>query len=286
MSSFVTGARGFLGTALCHALRMNGEVIFTRPHGEAAQPIHPSVTTVYHLAAQTSAYAAQAHPLMDLASNLTEFVALLEELRHLPQSPFLVFASTATIAGVVPTLPITEQTPADPTTFYDVSKFCAEQYLLQYIREGWLRGCILRFTNIYGPCPPSQAEDRGIVNKLVARAKAGQALTCYGTGEYWRDYLYLDDAVTALRAATAFPIRTSGRMFYVAAGRSMLLRDVFELVKRLVNPSIEIQTVPVPPGLYPIEWRHVQVNPAAFEAATYWRAEWTVEDGIREMAAR
>jgi UDP-glucose 4-epimerase len=63
-----------------------------------------------------------------------------------------------------------------------------------------LRFAVARVTNPYGPGQPQQRTAYGIVNRMIHLALAGDTLTVYGDGAQRRDYVYVDDVVTALLA--------------------------------------------------------------------------------------
>lgn len=303
MDILVTGARGLIGSALCSRLVAKGHrlicqsrsahenspgVTWIRHDLAADSPANlarlPTVDVVYHLAAQTSTYAAQQDPVRDLLANVLGFLNLLQAMRAQRSPPFVVLTGTATQIGLSDRLPLHEGLPDRPITFYDISKLTAEAYLKQYVREGWLTGCCLRLANVFGRHQPGQQLDRGIIDKIFSRALAGQEILIYGDGDYVRDYVFIDDVVSALELAPEHRDRTNGRAFYIGTGIATTLKDAFlkvgALAARISGKQAEFRYVEPPGGLSDIEFRNAVIDNSAFREATGWSPKYDFQSGL------
>lgn len=301
MRVLITGATGLIGSALVEKLRGEHELVCQsrRAHdvvdgvrwiehdlsGDSWERLAPSdFDVVYHLAGQTSTYAARNNPLTDLNVNVNGFVRLLEYLRIQRSPPFVVFTGTVTEAGLTERLPITEDMPDRPVTFYDISKLTAELYLRQYVREGWVKGCTLRLANVYGGSRPGQQQDRGILDRVFAKAFAGERVIVYGDGMNLRDYIYIPDVVSALLLAPKHAATTNGRSFNIGTGRGIALKDAFAKVAALAGPRASgapvFEHVACPFDLPDIDRRNAIIDSSAFTAATGWRPQFDFETGL------
>jgi len=252
--------------------------------GEADLAAFAAVDVVYHLASQTSTYAARTNPLVDLEINAFGLLRLLEHLRRQRTPAFVVFTGTATEVGLTDRLPIREDMPDRPITFYDISKLTAELYLKQYVREGWVNGCTLRLANVYGGSRPGQQRDRGILDRVFAKARMGERVAVYGDGASLRDYIFIDDVVSALIAAPQHVAATNGRSFNIGSGRGVSLCEAFTKVAALARPGSArealIEHVAPPADLSDIERRNAVIDSSAFTAATGWTPTFDFEAGI------
>ena len=302
MQALVTGASGLIGSALCEKLLCDGHSIVglsrtgreNRPdfrwirHDLTRDPWenlpHLQFDLVFHLAGQTSTYSARQNPVGDASANIFGTLSLFEYLRAQTSIPFVVIAGTATEVGLPETLPINEELRDHPITFYDVSKLAAEMYLMQYVREGWIKGCALRLANVFGRRTNGQPADRGILDKVFSQAKLGNAATIYGDGSYLRDYIHIDDVVSALVAATNNRDETNGRYFYIGTGKGTTLKDAFTKVVALARgdtePPCMFQYVSPPNELSPIEFRNAIVDSTAFRQATGWAPKYDFDRGL------
>jgi len=300
MTVLITGATGLLGTAL--RAKLQGTAILCQ--SRSAQPPSPGVIwikhdlvqdpwedlslpdldIVYHLAGQTSARNAKQDPIVDLSSNVLSFLRLLEYLRRRQHPTFVVLASTATGVGLTEELPIHENIPDKPITFYDISKLTAEIYLKQYIREGWVHGCALRLCNVFGRSQSGQKRDRGIIDKVFSQAVSGQNITIYGDGNQLRDYIFIDDVISALTLAPINPVRTNGHTFLIGTCKGTPLKDAFmkviTMAASITGTPVGLQHVTPPADLSDIELRNAIIDSSAYTKATGWPAQYDFDTGL------
>ncbi|MBE0596221.1 MAG: NAD-dependent epimerase/dehydratase family protein [Desulfuromonadales bacterium] len=308
----VTGGGGYLGSALvallhrfdCHIVRLSRhggtgqETAAWRVRelrGDIADPAIweqslGGVDFVFHLAAQTSTYIANADPVADQAVNVAPMLYLLEGCRRQGVSPTVCFASTVTVAGLPQRLPVDETHPDHPLTIYDLHKQMAEQYLRWYAEQGLVRGVTLRLANVYGPGPHSGSADRGILNQMIRRALAGEPLTVYGGGEQLRDYVYVDDVTRAFVAAAGEAERLNGQHFVIGSGEGHSIAQAMEMIAEgaaaRTGQAVPVLHVEPPAALSPIEGRNFIADPRRFGQATGWRPHYSLAQGIeRTMEA-
>lgn len=304
----ITGGAGYLGSSLVrqiaergdHARRLfRGDKTPQPAASEHIEDFHGDVTSradlqravegvdvILHLAAQTSIYVADADPLADLDVNVRPMLGLLEACRARGGCPTLILASTATLAGISPRLPVVADAPDEPATTYELHKQSAERYLKHYCQKGIVRGCALRLANVFGPGPKSSRPDRGILNGMVRRALAGETLKIYGSGEFLRDYIYVDEAARAFLCAADRAAAVNGRHFFLASGVGHTLADAVRLVARLVGETtgkpVAVEHVPPPATLAPIENRNFVADTEPLWQAAGFRAAVSLEQGLRQ----
>ncbi|MHA1598161.1 MAG: NAD-dependent epimerase/dehydratase family protein [Alphaproteobacteria bacterium] len=303
----VTGAAGYVGSSLVRALAdtpcrllLHGRNAVTLPDGVVADCAtvvgdirqenfwdciaEQNVDVVFHLAGQTSLYVATDNPLDDLAINAAATLGMLEAIRRGDKPVDVVVASTVTLFGLTDVGPISEAVREQPLSIYCLHKLTMEHYLRLYARQGWVRGASLRLANVYGPSAGEQAPDRGVLNKMIARATAGQALTLYSPGDWVRDFVYISDVVDAFLAAGAHAQSLNGAPYNIGSSVGTSLEDAYKLIiertTAATGTTVDLTYVDPPETMNPIEYRNFIADISAFSGKTGWRASVNLSDGI------
>lgn len=300
----VTGASGYVGSALvaalldrrAHVIRISRKAMppLAGCRDLRGDPANPATwdgaaleaEVVFHLAGETSTYAALADPAASLRANVLPLALMAQAFRRAGRRPVVVAAGTCTVYGAPQTMPVDEDQAPAPLSHYDTHKLMAEMQLAQDTREGFILGCTLRLSNVYGRGPAFQgATDRGVLDRMVRKALAGEALTIYGDGSYRRDYTHLNDVVAAFLAAGSSPALWYGGAMMVATGRSWTLAEAFTLATQRVAAAtgrepLPLLSAPWPQGAHPIEFRNFVARPRRLSAATGWTATISLPDGI------
>ena len=301
----VTGAGGFLGGRLVDRLALGNRRILrvsraTLPQLETSsaelidvigdvsdRQVWDAVTdadVIFHFAAQTSVAAAANDPDGDFKANVLPMRHLLAACGERRRRPIVIFAGTVTQAGLPSRLPVDEDVPDNPITVYDQHKLIAEAALKSATGQGVVRGASLRLANVYGPGGHGRNADRDVLNRMIRRALDGDPLTLFGSGEYVRDYVFIDDVIDAFLMGAARADQISGRHFVIASGQGISIRDAFALVAarvaRVTGQHVPVTITEPSAPLSAIEQRHFVGEPARFTAATGWRPACGLAAGI------
>jgi nucleoside-diphosphate-sugar epimerase len=303
----ITGASGYLGSALREALHRQGAdvlLVSRRPlaarrgervlqadprAGECWRHIVEFAGVIFHLASNTSVYTAAADPAGSLEATVLPICHLVAASRDAGRTPRVIFASTATVYGLTVRLPVSEQAPPDPMTTYDQHKLFAERELALAASAGTLAPVSFRLSNVYGPSPGSSgAGDRGILNKVLARALRGEEIHVFGGGRYVRDYVFVDDVIEGLLAGGMIA-ETHARTFNLSSGSGVTVRDAFALaIERaalVTGRPGRLVDVPWPAHAERIEFRNYTADVGALRTATGWRPLVSLADGIDRLVA-
>lgn len=153
--------------------------------------------SVVHLAADTRVMDSIENPVHNFENNVVGTFNLLELCRELGVNRIVAASTGGAILGdVVP--PVHEEMAPRPTSPYGASKLMLEGYLSAYSAAYGIRGCALRFSNIYGP---RSLHKGSVVAHFYKQILAGEPLIVYGDGSQTRDFLYAGDLVEAIRKA-------------------------------------------------------------------------------------
>ncbi len=305
----VTGANGYIGSALidklanisCQIIALSKKKESKGSFPQRKAEILPvegdirapdiwekylkNIDVVFHFAAQTSSKISNKNPLKDVNINLIPIINLIETSQKKNFSPAVIFSGTVTQVGLTKEYPVNEDFDDNPITVYDVNKLACEKYLQYYSNQLNKKAVTLRLANVYGPGASSSSPDRGILNIMVKKALRGEDLTLYGKGDFIRDYIYIEDVAEAFLLAGAKIDKTKGNYYLIGTGCGYSLKDAFGLVKNVVKDKIKknvnIEQIPMPEGISPIEYRNFVADTTKFKEATGWEAKFLLEEGIR-----
>lgn len=184
---------------------------------------------VFNLSGQSGALRSMDDPWTDLDLNCRGTLVVLDAIRHVNPAAKLVTVGSRLEYGRPETMPVDESALGEPLSVHAIHKRTIEQYLRLYRRLFGLRFTIARVTNPYGPGQPAGRTAYGIINRFIHLALAGEALTLYGDGRQLRDYIHVDDVVTALVALALAP-GADGKAYNVASGTGTAMADLAAMI--------------------------------------------------------
>lgn len=299
MNILITGGAGFIGSHLVRQLLALGHEVTVldnlstgvREHLPAdgfafwelddrapearERIISGHFDVIVHLAGQTMVDASIRDPHFDASENVMGTVNVLEAAR-LSGVKRVVFASTAAAYGDVAEamLPLREELPLKPLSFYGLTKVVVERYLALYHALYGLDYVVLRFANVYGERQGDKGEG-GVISIFAKRVAKGKPLTIFGDGGQTRDFIYAGDiangivhALTTEHANTAYNLSTQ---------TETSLNDLVMLFGKTVEQKLHPAHKPAREGDI---YRSMLANEKA-KALMGWRPEVSLEEGLR-----
>ncbi len=247
----VTGGAGFIGSHLARRLIESGrEVLIVDDLTNGSRDNIPAAAAfvegdiaeaatwerlsgehfdaVCHLAAQSSGTLSFAEPMRDMRSHLPGTFLLLQDCLQRGVKKVL-YASSTTTYGEPERLPVDEDHPQRPLTYYALGKLCVERCLEFHARLG-LEHTILRMPNVYGPGQNLDNKHQGMVSIYLAEMLAGRPIVVKGGSERFRDFIHVDDVVAAWMLALENPAAI-GRIYNLGSGVASTVGQVLEALK-------------------------------------------------------
>ncbi len=259
MNFLITGAAGFLGSSLANYLVREGHqvrglddlsagdpdvlsqsVLFTRGDVNDRPKLWTllqDVDCVYHLAARVSVPESVLYPREYNAVNVGGTVSLMEAMRDVGVRR-VVFISSGAVYGDRGEQPLLETAFPNPRSPYAVSKLAAEYYV-RTIGDLWgIETLSLRVFNAYGPgqhLPPSHPP---VIPHYLRQALRGSTLVMYGDGAQTRDYVYVDDVVSAMISAATAP-GINHLVINIGSGKETSVRELVRIIMEVTGVNAE-----------------------------------------------
>lgn len=248
----VTGAAGFIGAAVAKAMQQYGFIVVTVdnlstgfrsnvPEGVIFiegncqdDKLIDSLAiykfeAIFHIAGQSSGEISFDNPIYDLESNSSSTLLLLKLALKVNCNKF-IYASTMSIYGYLGDHAVSEEEEKNPASFYGVGKFASEHYLRLYAKYG-INSYAMRLFTVYGPGQNMDNLRQGMVSIFLAQANTKSDIQIKGSLDRYRDFIYIDDVVSAFIAAFSSDLK-GHHYFNVCTGKKT---TVGELISNIIN---------------------------------------------------
>jgi UDP-glucose 4-epimerase len=307
--ALVIGGLGFIGVNLTERLVADGHAVTVvtpsrRRHAERADGFEArgarivegdlrdaqamtkvvvGQQVVFNLAGESGAVRSMEDPWTDLDVNCRGNLVLLEALRAVNREAKLVFVGSRLQYGRQVRQPVNEEQSPDPLCLHAIHKLTVEKYLRLYGALFGLRFTIARVTNPYGPGQPKGRTAYGVVNRLIQLALADQTLPIYGDGTQRRDYIHVDDLVSAL-VRLSDSSSSDGRAFNVGSGVGTRMIDMAQAIVDMAGRG-RIERVPWPSLAGQVETGDFVADVSRIQADLGWTPALSLRDGLRKTIA-
>jgi GDP-L-fucose synthase len=248
MKVLVTGATGFLGSALRRALERNGDevVALSSADSDLTRPdsLHPwdryAFERIYHLATWTQAGDfCLRHPGEQWVINQQIHTNLLAWWQQRQPQAYLVAVGSS--CAYDPTLELVEENflsgvPTESLLAYAMTKRMLYVGLAALRKQFGLRSLCAVPATLYGPGPHRPGRQShfvfDVIRKVVLGKRHGEPVVLWGDGHQRRELIYVDDFVSAL-------LRLAGSddvdLVNVGHGEDFTIREFASLVCRHVG---------------------------------------------------
>lgn len=297
----ITGAAGFIGSALAQKLIDDGKSIVTIDNFSTGYqeniPFGVDVIegdcsdsntiskldkyefdAIFHIAGQSSGEVSFSNPEYDLKTNALSTLLLLQYALKTNCKKF-IYASTMSVYGDQPDISVNEDAYILPKSFYAVSKMASENYMRIYSEYG-IYCTSLRLFNVYGPGQNMMNLKQGMVSIYLAQALKDKRIYVKGSPERYRDFIYIDDVVNAFITALENQ-KFNYNCYNIATG---VRTTVKELLSKLIGNfsfNIPIEYIGSTPG----DQFGIYADIKKVRTEIGWNFEIGLKDGIQKMIA-
>lgn len=247
MKVFVTGATGFIGVPLCHALATRGHTVYAlvRNPLKAEQIRHElihivkghildpdslakgmeSCDAVIHMAALVKAWSRD--PDEFHAVNVGGTLNVMHAAVQTGIKRVLITSTAGVFGPSLDGKPVNEQVlqKTDFFTRYERTKALADEEAKKFPAQG-TEVIFLHPTRVYGP---GQMSDSNSVTAMISAYVKGKWHIIPGNGESMGNYVYIDDVVQGHLQALETGI---GGEHYILGGDNISYNQLFDLIRK------------------------------------------------------
>ncbi len=304
--ALVTGGAGFIGSHLVDKLQKTYEIhildnLSTGNRSNVAKnitlhvedirkqsnvhtlikKIHPDI--ILHVAGQASNINSFTDPHFDIDVNFQGTVNVVLAALAAKTKRFL-YASSMTVYGPPDSIPVTEQQPCRPVSYYGISKYAAERFMLATATRTDLvspfQATALRMFNVYGPRQSLTNPYQGPVGIFLGHVLRGEPITIFGDGKQTRDFIYIDDVVSTWIKSIDNQ-KTYQNTYNVGSGRRMTIRAIADAVISAAGKNPKTYPVVYKPIL-PGEQLHMRADIRKISADMEFKATTSFQKGLSQ----
>jgi UDP-glucose 4-epimerase len=297
MRCLVTGASGFIGSWLVRDLVGQGAEVLAvirkssdlwrlqdcigkiqtvqaslEDIGSAADTIKRfAPDTCFHLAWTGGNSSKSVNDLAQVYANVPGSLELVR-ISHAAGCRAYIYLGTCVEYGTY-SIPVRESDAARPQNLYGAAKNTIMLLSEALCARMDMRFCGVRVFWAYGPMDDENRMIPSVINKFLLGQRPG--LT---RGEQQWDFLYIQDAVTAL-AALATSENAAG-IFNLGSGKPRPIKDVVNTLRDLIDPAADIGFGDIPYA--PNQVMHLEADISKIKTATGWAPSTSLEEGLRK----
>jgi len=295
----VTGAAGFIGSAIAQKLVKAGNEVWTIdnlstgfkeniPRGvvfieggcqEPSSINHLKETrfnAILHFAGQSSGEISFDDPVYDLRTNTESTLRLIKYGLENGCKRF-IYASSMSIYGNVKDKAIPEDHVTKPLSFYGVGKLASENYMRIYESKG-LEPTSLRFFNVYGPGQNMSNLRQGMVSIFLAQLLKKDKVLVKGPLDRFRDFIFINDCVDFVTGIIEDE-RSYGIACNVGTGLRTTIKELLEKIMEMSGLSKQIIIEKGTPG----DQKGIYADISLAETALGFKCKYSLDEGLAKM---
>lgn len=295
-TALIIGGTGFIGQALCTQLLSQRTKVHVIARHADTLPQHKNLyahkasmedsklmaecltecSHVFFTASDTIPGNSAKKPVLELEANLEPALIFLDTLQQFPDTHLIFFSSGGTVYGNPKVSEVTEDHALNPLSYHGAMKTSLEAFMHAMSTQCGSHISALRPSNVYGPGQRYRA-DFGIIRKLLEHAMQGKPIEIWGDGETIRDYLFIDDCVSA--TLSLMNIETKGfNSFNIGSGTGHSINDICDVVDRITMSPLQRHYHPA----RSIDVKKVVLDSTKLQQMTGWQPMVSIEAGIEE----
>ncbi len=265
----VTGAAGFIGSAIAKKLILQGNKVITIDNLSTGNIDNVPENCIYikgdvydeniikqlenykfdaiiHIAGQSSGEISFENPVYDLKTNTQSTLMLLDYAKKNNVNKF-IYASSMSVYGDLKEEFVNEKMELHPKSFYAVGKLASENYMKIYSSFG-IECTALRFFNVYGIGQNMDNLKQGMASIYLAMALKDKKIVVKGSKDRFRDFVCIDDVVDSVLCCLESKKQKGFDVYNVSTGVKHTVEQVINEIQKNLSYKVDVEYVAGTPG--------------------------------------
>ncbi len=145
-----------------------------------------------------------------------------------------IYASSSSVYGDNPDLPLKESSIPMPKSPYGVTKLAGENLVMVYHKNYGIPSVCLRFFTVYGP---KQRPDMAF-HRFFKAIKMDEEINVFGGGNQKRDFTYIDDVLEVIMRI--IEIKPEGKILNLGGGHTISINEVLEIIGDVTKKKFKV----------------------------------------------
>ena len=192
----------------------------------------PVCNTILYYAWDSTPGKTALKPQFEFNANLIPLIRFLETLQNFSDRHLFFLSSGGTVYGNTTSKATTEDLPFHPRSYYAASKISSEAFLTAFGRQTDNQITILRPSNFYGIGQP-YIKGFGLIRAVFEHLLNNTTLEIWGDGSAKRDYLYIEDFISANLLLLNHPPISNVQIFNVSSGDYASINEICETIEKI-----------------------------------------------------
>ena len=168
-------------------------------------------------------------------------------------------------------IPTSEKDKIELNNPYAATKFLGEELVMKYASIFKMPNISFRFFNVYGPKINISGPYSAVIGNFLFQKKNNKPLTIVGNGQQTRDFIHIDDLVSAF--LKAIKSKRVNKIYNLGSGKRTSINTIAKIIggkKKFIPPR---------PG----ETKHSLANISKLKKEIKWKPKTSINTGIKKL---
>ena len=225
---------------------------------------------IFHLAAFAQIMPSIKNPKKYFKNNVIGTLNVLEAAKS-KKIKKLIYAASSSCYGSSKKIPTSEKDKIELNNPYAATKFLGEELVMKYASIFKMPNISFRFFNVYGPKINISGPYSAVIGNFLFQKKNNKPLTIVGNGQQTRDFIHIDDLVSAF--LKAIKSKRVNKIYNLGSGKRTSINTIAKIIggkKKFIPPR---------PG----ETKHSLANISKLKKEIKWKPKTSINTGIKKL---